>query len=112
MELRKRESPATRPHVEDLKGTKQLEYDANAVILIHNEMHAKTVDPSAQHWIDDDDVPKPILQCWIDKNKLTGWEGCVELRLRPESSQVLDHVQRPPPPNPVSVPNLSAPTGF
>jgi len=113
MELRKREYPTTRPRIEDLKGTKQLEYDANVVILVHNEMHAKPDDPNAQHWIDEDDRQKPILQCWIHKNKLTGWEGCVELRLRPETSQVLDQAQKPPPSDPASVPNPSSPNpGF
>lgn len=91
MELRKREQPKIRPKMSDLKGTKQLEYDLTACIMVHSELHANPEKDDAQSWIDadDNDRRKPILQLWIEKNKITSFKGLTEVRFRPDTCQIL-----------------------
>lgn len=94
MELRKREDHTKRPRLEDLKGSKQLEYDLNVAILVHSEMHAKPDATDAQGWMDETDPDgvkkKPVLQLWMDKNKVTSDKGLMEYNFRSDTSQILE----------------------
>jgi DNA primase/KaiC/GvpD/RAD55 family RecA-like ATPase len=90
MELRKRQAVTARPRIEELKGSKQFEYDANAVVMVHSPLHAQPENEDAQAWFEDGER-KPILQCFVDKNKITGVKGCKEFKLRPETCQLLEN---------------------
>jgi replicative DNA helicase len=90
MELRKRESPSSRPRIEDLKGSKRFEYDNSVIVMMHNPMHSKLqYDADKDAWQDDDGLPKPILQAYFDKNKVTSFKGMIPFRFRTDTSQIL-----------------------
>lgn len=92
MELSKRKEPQKRPRMGDLKGSKKLEYESNVVMMVHSELHAKPDDAGAQSWIDEADpdgmIKKPVLQLWIDKNKVTSFKGLREMRFKPDTCQL------------------------
>lgn len=90
MELRKRESPSSRPRIEDLKGSKRFEYDNSVIVMMHNPMHSKLqYDANKDAWTDRDGVPKPVLNAFFDKNKVTSFKGMIPFRFRTETSQIL-----------------------
>lgn len=93
MELRKREYPNKRPRIEDLKGSKRFEYDNSVIIMLHNPMHVDQANPNSAHWMEDG-VSKPIVEMHFDKNKVTSFKGRVNVRFRPETSQILDHYDK------------------
>lgn len=93
LELRKREDHTKRPRLEDLKGSKKLEYDLNVGIMVHSDMHVRPDSPDAQGWVDELDPDgakkKPVLQLWMDKNKTTSFKGLLEVNFRTDTSQIL-----------------------
>ncbi len=89
MELRKRDTPSKRPRIEDLKGSKRFEYDNSVIVMLHNPMHVDQANPHAAHWIDEGKT-KPVIEMYFDKNKVTSFKGRINVRFRPETSQILD----------------------
>jgi replicative DNA helicase len=89
MELRKRENISKRPRIEDLKGSKRFEYDNSVIAMVHCQMHANPESNDVECW-EEEQVRKPILQMWFDKNKVTSFKGMVKMKLRPECAQILD----------------------
>jgi DNA primase len=88
MELRKREDIRKRPRMEDLKGSKRFEYDSSVVIMMHSPLHADPGDADVDCW-SEDGIRKPILQLWVDKNKISSFKGCLNMKFRPETSQMI-----------------------
>jgi replicative DNA helicase len=105
MELRKREDIKKRPRIEDLKGSKRFEYDSSVVIMLHSPLHADPGDADVECWTEDN-IRKPILQLWVDKNKISSFKGCLHLRFRPETSQLIEHAS-----SQLSAPELITPDG-
>jgi replicative DNA helicase len=74
VELRKMGESADRPSTSDLKDSVQLEYDADVIALVHNEMQVKpesTVCWKGQH-PDEGTKNYPYLEVRLWKNKITG----------------------------------------
>lgn len=75
VELRKL-APGAKPTNDDLKDTAQLEYDADAITLVHNELQ---VNPDTNiKWMEQVDqgvIPAPYIELNVTKNKVTGKTG-------------------------------------
>jgi replicative DNA helicase len=92
-ELRKRLNPQQRPTIDDIKGSNQIGYDSTISILLHNTMHAnpRGKKDQAEAWIDPQDgQEKPIIQLHVDKNKETSYKDMFRMRIRPDTSQLLE----------------------
>ena len=74
VELRKLESSRNRPRIEDLKDTVQMEYDADIVILVHNDMSVNPDTGVAWTGVDEDgnSTQMGYLEVQVCKNKITG----------------------------------------
>jgi replicative DNA helicase len=65
---------AGRPRLKDLSESGKIEYDANAIFLLYNDLQAKE-DRSRNYWTDYDDgeeVHLPYLEANLAKNKVAG----------------------------------------
>ena len=77
VELRKLEGTESRPKLADMKDSVQLEYDADVVILVHNDHQVKG-DESPYVWrgqADGSTVHMPYIGARVEKNKITGRTG-------------------------------------
>jgi len=74
VELRKLENTDAKPHIQDLKDTVQLEYDADIVMLVHNEYQAKQGNTCIYHQvsIDGETRTMPFIEVEVHKNKING----------------------------------------
>lgn len=77
VELRKMGESADRPSTSDLKDSVQLEYDADIITLVHNELQVKPESPvfwQGQH-PEEGTCAYPYLELMTWKNKITGKTG-------------------------------------
>jgi DNA primase catalytic core len=74
VELRKMGESADKPSTSDLKDSVQLEYDADVIVLAHNELQVKPDTPVMWEGMDPDEgtKPFPFLELRVWKNKITG----------------------------------------
>jgi DNA primase catalytic core len=74
VELRKLENTDSKPHIQDLKDSVQLEYDADVVMLVHNEYQAKKKEtPVCYHRMVDGEMrTMPYIEVEVAKNKING----------------------------------------
>jgi DNA primase catalytic core len=86
-ELRKMSDNDSRPTPADLKDTVQLEYDADSIIMIHNDMLVKEETNIA--W-QNNNIRMPILETHVWKNKHTGKTGDLAYRLNSTNLQVTE----------------------
>ena len=77
-ELRKLVHPGMRPTNSDLKETGSLAYDADATILLYNELHSKR--ESDRTFIGPSNVIYPIIEMIYYKNKTSGFKGTLFYR--------------------------------
>lgn len=77
VELRKMGESSDKPSTSDLKDSVQLEYDADVIAMVHNELQVKPESPV--HWIGQHPIegaqPYPFLEVMTWKNKITGKTG-------------------------------------
>jgi replicative DNA helicase len=69
VELRKLENSSNRPGPEDMKDSVQLEYDADIVMLVHND---RQVNPDSNVTWDGGSTLMPYIELNICKNKSNG----------------------------------------
>lgn len=77
VELRKMGESSDKPSPSDLKDSVQLEYDADLIVMVHNELQVKPESPvfwNGQH-PDEGTQPYPFLELRTWKNKITGKTG-------------------------------------
>lgn len=74
-----------RPIENDIMETVQLSYDADCIMLVHNEFH-RVADQSTMFFEDELGARKPILEVNIAKNKTSGFKGNTFFRFFPEYS--------------------------
>jgi DNA primase catalytic core len=92
IELRKLEGSAAMPQVADLKDSVQMEYDADAIILAHNDYQVN--DKTNILWKCDDIINgepggmMPILENRVWKNKVTGVIGPLAYSLNSHNLQI------------------------
>lgn len=74
VELRKMGESADRPTTSDLKDSVQLEYDADVIALVHNELQVKPESPVfwRGHHPEEGEQKYPFLEVRLWKNKITG----------------------------------------
>jgi replicative DNA helicase len=72
----------------DIAETKKIEYDNDAIILVHNEMHSNPQSPS-MFWNDEKEIEsnsrKPILELRVAKNKISSFKGTMYMNFQPET---------------------------
>jgi replicative DNA helicase len=94
IELRKLEGSAAMPQVADLKDSVQMEYDADAIILAHNDYQVN--DKTNILWKCDDIIDgapgglMPILENRVWKNKITGVIGPLAYNLNSHNLQITE----------------------
>lgn len=70
-DITKRQWPTNKRFAE----SRSMEFDANATILIYNELHVRTEEYAEFYWTDSDGRKKPRIFTLIGKNKFTDWKG-------------------------------------
>jgi len=94
IELRKLEGSTAMPHVGDLKDSVQMEYDADVILLVHNDYQVN--DKTNIIWRCDDDIDgevgriMPVLEVKLCKNKITGMIGSSAYRLNSHNLQITE----------------------
>ena len=88
VELRK--SDSIRPREDDIKETVDLVYDADCIMLLHNEVHRVGEHASKIFFVDDKGNKKPILEVDICKNKTSGFKGQLFFRFYTELNRVIE----------------------
>lgn len=64
-----------RPENADLKETNRLEYEANLICMLHNEVGIKE-EGADIYWLHDDEEERmPVLECRFSKNKFGSYKG-------------------------------------
>ncbi|MAG39514.1 hypothetical protein CMI41_00920 [Candidatus Pacearchaeota archaeon] len=73
---------------DDISETKQIEYDANIIAHLHNEVHEKGDDASKFHTalVDGAPVRMPIIELSIGKNKVSGFKSKLWFEFYPDYS--------------------------
>jgi hypothetical protein len=73
---------------EDISETKQIEYDANIIAHLHNEVHEKGDDAAKFHTalVDGNPVRMPIIELNIGKNKVSGFKNKLWFEFYPDYS--------------------------
>lgn len=89
LELTKMSHNRERPVLGDISETGQIEYDARAILLAHNDLHVKP--NSEYHWhADDYEDNLPILEINIGKNKVTETKGHLYYTFDPRNSRMTE----------------------
>ena len=57
----------------DLSETAVIEFMAKLIIMVHNDLHSKEGNTN-RYW-SDEGTPRPILELWVDKNKITSFKN-------------------------------------
>lgn len=91
VELRKSDSDG-RPSVADLKDTVQLEYDADAIIMVHNDMLVKEDTNIIWEGVYGDKGIRamPYIEMYLYKNKHTGKTGGLAYKLNTYNLQITE----------------------
>ena len=73
---------------EDISETKQIEYDANIIAHLHNEVHEKGDDAVKFHTalVEGNPVRMPIIELNIGKNKVSGFKNKLWFEFYPDYS--------------------------
>ena len=83
VELRKMSENASRPTPSDLKDSVQLEYDADVILMAHNEKQVK--EETNIVWVgpygDEGSQSMPFVEIYLYKNKITGKTGGLAYKL-------------------------------
>ena len=91
VELRKLEGSTSRPQLADLKDSVQMEYDADTITLIHNDLQVR--EDSIFVWTGDAggiQRTMPYLGVRVWKNKITGQTGPFAYRLNNHNLQITE----------------------
>ena len=91
MELRKMigGNVATRPSLQDISESKQMEYDNNLIGMVYSDVHARREDAKI-FWdgMDGDrPVKRPVLEIDFQKNKVSDYKGVLYWKFAPEYSR-------------------------
>ncbi|MEB2276868.1 hypothetical protein LAV82_22890 [Bacillus sp. ILBB4] len=81
---------ARRPDTSDLKENNRLEYEANFIALLYNEVGLK--EESAEiYWLSEEDEAKmPVIEMKVGKNKFSSFKGTRFYEFMPDMSYLLE----------------------
>ena len=88
VELRKSEN--IRPLEDDIKETVDLVYDADCIMLLHNEVHRVGEYESKIFFVDQQGQKRPILEVDVCKNKTSGFKGHLFFRFHTDLSRIVE----------------------
>lgn len=78
-----------RPGSDDLRETVKLQYIANVICLLYNEVGIR--EQAAEiYWLNEMDEKKPVIECRIGKNKLGSFKGTIFFEFVPEYSYAME----------------------
>lgn len=91
VEYRKTQSATTRAGNQDVAETGQIEYDANLIAHVHNELHEKKQKAKIYHMetIDNEPVQCPTIELEIGKNKITSFKSSLYFDFFPHCSDFI-----------------------
>ena len=80
---------------EDISETKQIEYDANIIAHLHNEVHEKGDDAVKFHTglVEGNPVRMPIIELNIGKNKVSGFKNKLWFEFHPDYSNFKNYTK-------------------
>lgn len=79
-----------RPAMEDLKENNRLEYEANFVGLLYNEVGVKEEEASVYWLHEEDDRKMPVIEFRVGKNKFGSYKGTMFYEFIPDFSHSLE----------------------
>ena len=87
-ELTKGSSKDFRPTREDIREANKINYQANMVLMLYNEVGMKNRNASIYYTTKDEpDVKKPVLEVHLDKNKFSPYKGRLYYHFIPEMAR-------------------------
>lgn len=86
-----RKNGSKRPTTEDLRDANRLEYEAELICLLHNEVGIRE-EAADIYWLDEDNESKkmPVLEMRFAKNKLSDFKGTIFYEMIPSYSTFLE----------------------
>jgi replicative DNA helicase len=81
-----RKTNGRRPTVDDLKDTIRLQYEANLICLMYNEVGVREENASVYWLSEDDEVKMPVLEMKFGKNKYGSFKGTKFYEFIPDKS--------------------------
>ncbi|WP_245628919.1 DnaB-like helicase C-terminal domain-containing protein [Alicyclobacillus shizuokensis] len=85
-----RKTNGKRPTVDDLKDTIRLQYEANLILLLYNEVGIKE-ENAAVYWMDEEEETKmPVIECKFAKNKFSSFKGTRFYEFFPDFSFMIE----------------------
>lgn len=77
--------PGVKPCNSNIAESGALEYDANMIMHLWNEVHSLK-DKATMYFFDSDDNKCPIIEAYIEKNKISGTKGAVYYKFYPDKA--------------------------
>jgi replicative DNA helicase len=84
-ELRKLQHPGMKPTNDDLKEVSDLKYDADATILLYNELHSRR--ESERTFVGSNGMVYPVVELIFYKNKTSGFKGTLFYKFYTDTSK-------------------------
>jgi len=84
-ELRKLQHPGMKPTNDDLKEVSDLKYDADATILLYNELHSRR--ESERTFVGSNGMVYAIVELIVYKNKCSGFKGTLFYKFYSDTSR-------------------------
>ncbi len=86
-ELRKLQHPGMRPTNDDIKEVSDLKYDADATILLYNELHSRR-DSTERTFVGSNGIVYPVVELIFFKNKTSEFKGTLFYKFYTDMSRV------------------------
>lgn len=85
----------TRPSNDNIAETVQMEYDANLICHLYNEMHelGDRAEEHTYHMVNDRDrqVRRPVIELIVGKNKISSFKSSIYFKFHPAKSEFRPH---------------------
>lgn len=87
-EIKKLEKDGVRPSLGSIRESIKIRYEADAIILLYNDVHYNS--ESAEVFFLEDGNKSPILEAHVAKNKLSDWKGRIFYKMFPKISYFIE----------------------
>lgn len=82
-------APGARPNNSDLAETVALEYDSNAIMHCHSELHSNRDSTFRYHW-NAEGEKSPLVEVDFGKNKVSSYKGRIHYKFYPEKATYIE----------------------
>lgn len=79
-----------KPTNSDIAEANSFEYDANAIIHMHNDLHSRRDESDHYHWSADGTYKMPIIEAYFGKNKISSFKGTLWLKSWPDRAYFME----------------------